>query len=73
VPYTTCRQVCETRYVTKTRCVPRQVMVCKTRCVPKTVCRQVPVDPCCDNGCLAVDPGCSAPMTAGCDGGTCTK
>jgi len=73
VPYTTCRQVCETRYVTKTRCVPRQIMVSKTRCVPKTVCRQVPVDPCCDTGCLAVDPGCAAPMTAGCDGGTCTK
>ena len=75
VPYTTCRQVCETRYVTKTRCVPRQITVCKTRCVPKIVCRQVPVDPGCDAGgsCLSVNPGCAAPMTAGCDGGTCTK
>jgi hypothetical protein len=58
------------------------VMVTKTRCVPKTVCRQVPVDPgcgCaegssgCGNGCLSVNPGCAAPMTAGCDGNTCVK
>jgi hypothetical protein len=46
VPYTTCRQVCETRTVTRTKCVPRQVCVTMTRCVPRVVCRTVQCDPC---------------------------
>jgi hypothetical protein len=58
VPYCVPRQVCETRYVTRAKCVPRQVMVRKTRCVPRVVCRQVPCEP----GCPA--PGCPTPPCA---------
>jgi hypothetical protein len=52
VPYTVCRQVCETRTVTRTKCVPRQVCVTMTRCVPRVVCRPVQTccDPCAGNG-----------------------
>jgi len=52
VPYTVCRQVCETRMVTRTKCVPRQVCVTMTRCVPRVVCRPVQTccDPCAGNG-----------------------
>jgi hypothetical protein len=64
VPYTTCRQVCETRMVTKTKCIPRQIVETKIICVPRTVCRQVPVQTCCNNdpcvgGGVAV-PGCTS-------------
>jgi len=61
VPYTTCRQVCETRMTTKTHCVPRQICETKVRCVPRTVCRQVPVETCCP-----VDPSCAAPAATAC-------
>jgi hypothetical protein len=69
VPYCVPRQVCETRYECRTKCVARQVMVKKTRCVPRQVCRQVPCDP----GCAApmeCAPTCSAP--AQCVAPTCS-
>jgi len=69
VPHTTCRQVCETRMVCRTKCVPRQVCETKVRCVPRTVCRQVPVEVCCP----AADPTCAAPVTAGVPCATCNQ
>jgi len=69
VPHTTCRQVCETRMVSKTTCVPRQICETKVRCVPRTVCRQVPVETCCP----AAAPTCAVPMTAAAPCATCTK
>ena len=47
VPYTTCRQVCETKMVTKTKCVPRQIVESEVICVPRKVCRMVPVQTAC--------------------------
>jgi hypothetical protein len=62
VPYTVCRQVCETRHVTRTKCVPRQVCVTMTRCVPRVVCRPVQTcaAPCVESTCAA--PTCAAPV-----------
>jgi hypothetical protein len=47
IPYTTCERVCYTKYITKRRCVPRQVCYTRTKCVPRVVCRKVPVQVCC--------------------------
>ena len=46
VPYTTCRQVADTKTICCPVTVPRQVTEYKTVCVPRTVCRQVPVEVC---------------------------
>ena len=46
VPYTTCRQVGDTKVVCCPVTVPRQVTDYKTVCVPRAVCRQVPVEVC---------------------------
>lgn len=53
VPYTTCRQECYTTTRCVRRCVPRTETYTVARCVPRVVCRQVPVQTCCD----PCDPG----------------
>lgn len=61
VPYTTCRQVCETKMVSRRYCVPRQITETKVICVPRTVCRQVPVQVTCNTPCVSSNvcvPGC---------------